>query len=131
MTRLPSPPPWIRWVVVAVVAGGIFVASVSTPPRGGLSELGPLGLVGFDKWLHTAAYAGLGFVLFLALLPSRTPTRALVGAVVLAAAYGLGIELAQGLFPARSTDPVDAAVNAVGAVLGGTAGISAWLFRRP
>lgn len=117
--RLPSPPRWLRWLAVAVVAGGLFVASVLTPPSGGVPDLGPLGLVGFDKWLHIAGYAGLGAVLFFAVIPSRRPAQAFVVAVALAAVYGVGIELVQGPLPARSADPLDAVANGVGAVLGG------------
>lgn len=125
VTRLPSPPRWLRWLAVAVVAGGLFVASVVTPPSGGVPTLGPLGLVGFDKWLHTAAYAALGATLFLALVPPRRSRRALVAAVVLAAVYGVGVELVQGPLPARSTDPADALANGLGAALGGLSGLLA------
>jgi VanZ family protein len=123
--RFPSPPRWLRWLAVVVVAGGLFVASVVTPPSGGIPELGPLGLVGFDKWLHTAGYAGLGAVLFLALVPSRRSERALLVAVALAAVYGVGIELVQGPLPARAADPTDALANSVGALLGGFSGLVA------
>ncbi|SEO24742.1 VanZ like family protein [Halogranum amylolyticum] len=123
--RLPPPPRWLRWLAVAVVAGGLFVASVVTPPSSGVPTLGPLDLVGFDKWLHTAAYAALGATLFLALVPLRRPRRALVAAVVLAAVYGVGIELVQGPLPARSTDSADALANGLGAGLGGLAGLLA------
>lgn len=125
MTRLPTPPRWLRWAVVTVVAGSIFVASVLDPPSSGVPALGPLGLVGFDKWLHTAAYAGLGFVLFVALVPPRHPERALAVAVVVAAVYGVGIELVQGPLPERSLDAADALANAFGALVGGVAGIVA------
>ncbi|WP_089866282.1 VanZ family protein [Halogranum rubrum] len=117
--RLPTPPTWLRWSAVVVVASGLFVASVLTPPSGGVPELGPLGLVGFDKWLHTVAYAALGGTLFLALAPLRRPTRAFVAAVVFAALYGVGIELVQAPLPARAADPTDALANTLGALLGG------------
>lgn len=121
--RLPTPPKWLRWSAVVVVASGLFVASVLTPPSSGVPELGPLGLVGFDKWLHTVAYASLSGVLFLALATSRRPRRAFVAAVVLAALYGVGIELVQAPLPARAADPTDALANTFGAVLGSVAAL--------
>lgn len=123
MIRLPSPPRWLRWGAVAVVATGLFVASVLTPPSSGIPELGPLGVVGFDKWLHTIAYAGLGFVLFHALAPPRQSRRALVVAIGLAIAYGVAIEFVQAPIPARSADPTDALANSFGALLGGLSGL--------
>lgn len=127
MTRLSSPPLWLRWGTVIAVAAALFVASV-VPPSGGVPELGPLGLVGFDKWLHTAGYAGLGAALFVALRPTRRLRDALALAVCLAAVYGVGIELVQALFPARQTDPTDALANTVGAILGGLVGVTVTRF---
>lgn len=121
--RLPSPPRWLRWTAVVVVTSGLFVASVLTPPSGGIPELGPFGLVGFDKWLHTLGYATLGGVLFLALVSRRQQKHALVAAVVLAAVYGVGIELVQAPLPARAADPTDALANTFGALLGGVSGL--------
>lgn len=125
VTTLPTLPRWLRWLAVAVVAGGIFVASVLTPPSSGVPTLGPFGLVGFDKWLHTFAYAGLAVVLFVALVPQRKPERALLVAIAVAAVYGVGIELVQGPLPERSLDAADAVANTFGALVGGVGGIVA------
>lgn len=97
----------------------ILVASVVDPPSGGASGLGPLGVVGVDKYYHAAAYAALASTV--AWARGRSTLRALVLAVLVATGYGFGIELVQSTLPARSFDLVDALANAVGATLGATA----------
>ncbi|WP_224268114.1 VanZ family protein [Haloprofundus salinisoli] len=109
-------PPRLRWAAVVVVAGGVFVASVVTPPSDGVPALGPFGLVGADKWLHAAAYAVVAGTLSHAL--STRVQRASLGGFVGGSVYGLGIELVQGLVPARQFDLLDAVANGVGAALG-------------
>ncbi|KTG09120.1 hypothetical protein AUR64_15090 [Haloprofundus marisrubri] len=101
---------------VLLVAGSVFVASVITPPGDGVPTLGPFGLVGADKWLHAAAYAGVAASLSHA-LATRT-RRAAVGGFLGGAVYGFCIELVQALVPARQFDLLDAAANALGAGVG-------------
>ena len=111
-------PGWLRWLAVVAVAGGILYASVLDPPASGLTPLGPLGLVGMDKWLHALAYAGLAGTLAVALAP-RTPTsRVVVLAGLLSVGYGVGIEFVQAPLPERSFSLADVAADAVGAALG-------------
>jgi VanZ family protein len=113
-----SVPGWARWVAVVAVAGGILYASVLDPTdSGGLPPLGPLGLVGLDKWLHAVAYAGLAGVLAVALSPGRRFARAAVLAVVLAVGYGVALEFVQAPLPERYFSVADMAADAVGAVL--------------
>ncbi|WP_224448816.1 VanZ family protein [Haloprofundus salilacus] len=106
----------LRWAAVLFVAGGVFVASVVTPPGDGVPTLGPFGLVGADKWLHAAAYAAVAGTLAHALTPSTE--RAAAGGFLGGAVYGLCIELVQWFIPARQFDLLDAAANGVGAALG-------------
>ncbi|WP_202932649.1 VanZ family protein [Halorussus salinus] len=122
-TSAVRPPTWLRWLAVAVAAGGIFFASVLDPPSSGVPPVGPLGLLGFDKWLHALAYAGLAGALATALAPSHGPaasrspavTAALAG--LLAVGYGVGIEFVQAPLPERSFSVLDMAANATGAVV--------------
>lgn len=118
MGRAARVPPSARWLLVALVAGGILVASVLprstgvTPPPGP----GPVGVVGADKWLHALAYAGLAGTLLYALAPTGRSTLTVVTIVLgLAAAFGLAVELIQVPLPTRRFEPLDAAANAVGA----------------
>lgn len=105
----------IRWVVVALVAGAILVASV-TRPTGLRGALGPLGVVGLDKWLHAAAYAVLAVALAYA-LAERDATAAAVTVFLAAMAFGLGVELLQAAIPYRDFSPLDLVANGVGATV--------------
>ncbi|WP_321112156.1 VanZ family protein [Halorussus salinisoli] len=109
------PPTWLRWVAVAVVAGGIFFASVLDPPSSGVPSLGPLGTFGMDKWLHALAYAALAGTLASALAPGRSPTVVAALAGLLAVGYGVGIEFVQAPLAARSFSVADMVADAVGA----------------
>lgn len=98
-----------QWVFVAVLAAGILVASVV--PGGGASALGPLGVVGLDKWLHAIGYATLAGAVTVAY------GRVTVG-VGAAVAYGVFIEFVQLGVPSRSGSVLDALANLAGAVVG-------------
>jgi VanZ family protein len=112
------PPLWLRWLAAAVVAGGIFFASVLDPPSSGVPSLGPLGIVGLDKWLHAFAYAGLAGTLAVAFAPGRGPAATVALAGLLALGYGVGIEFVQAPLAERSFSTADMAANAFGAGLG-------------
>ncbi|WP_254536060.1 VanZ family protein [Halomarina litorea] len=123
---LPLTPPLVRYGLVGLVAGGILLASVVDPPSTGPTPLGPLGLLPLDKWLHALGYGGLTGALAYAMVPrtvpgdgrpERTVLAGLAVAVAVAAGYGFGIELVQGMLPARSFDVADAAANGTGALL--------------
>ncbi|KAB1192446.1 antibiotic resistance protein VanZ [Haloferax sp. MBLA0076] len=104
-------------LVVLGYALVVLVASVVPTPPGGLTPSGPLGLVGLDKWVHGVGYAVLGFGLALA---SRAQRGTEIGhVIVVASAYGAGIELVQATLPYRSFSIADAGANVLGAVLGG------------
>jgi VanZ family protein len=111
-------PRWLRWAAVAVVAGGILYASLLDPPTSGLAPLGPLGLLGMDKWLHALAYAALAGTVALALAPRAGTARVVVLAVIVSVAYGVGIEFAQAPLPERSFSVADMAADAVGVGVG-------------
>ncbi|SFF86777.1 VanZ like family protein [Halopelagius inordinatus] len=108
-TRLRRVAPVLCWSVAVVVA------SVVSPPSGGLSTAGPFG-VGVDKWLHLGAYWGVALLAAVAL--RARGRRAFAAAVTVGVALGVSLELVQGTLPARSLDAADAFVNGVGALLG-------------
>lgn len=107
----------LRWLAVLAVAAVILYWSVVPPPTGGRRLLGPLGLVGLDKWLHAIAFAGLAATLVLALGPSPRSHLVIVTTVIgVTVAYGVGIELVQLAVPTRQFSVADLAADAVGAV---------------
>ncbi|WP_379813707.1 VanZ family protein [Halorientalis brevis] len=109
-------------VLYAVI---VFGGSVVPPPSSGISPAGPFGLVGADKWLHAATYAAF-VVLVVYALWTVTP-RLLVVAVVVASAYGAGLEVVQSFLPLRSFDLLDMLANVLGALL---AGVVLWVLSR-
>lgn len=109
-----------RLALAAGVAGAILVASVVPPPAGTGKALGPLGVVGADKWTHALAYATLAVAVAYA-GHARTVGR-LLGAAAVATAVGLLVEAVQLGLPWRSFGLADAAANALGAL----AGVAAW-----
>lgn len=106
-----------RAVPAIVYAGIVFAASVVNPPSGGVPAVGPLGLVGADKWVHATAYAVL--TVFLAYALRATTFRLLVAVAVVASVYGVGIELVQSTLPFRTFDRLDAAANTLGVLVAG------------
>ncbi|RDZ54463.1 antibiotic resistance protein VanZ [Haloferax sp. Atlit-4N] len=117
--------PW-RAAVALGYALVVLVASIVPTPPGSLTPMGPLGLVGLDKWVHAAGYAGLGFA-FASAVRARG-RKEVVGAVVVAAAFGAGIELVQAVLPYRSFGVADAGANLLGAVVGGALWVAvAWV----
>lgn len=73
-----------------------------------------------DKWVHISLYAVLGLLCFRAIRGSfaMSPRRVLVAAVALVLLYGISDELHQKWVPLRSPDPMDAAADLVGGILG-------------
>lgn len=103
----------------------------SSPDGGTTTTLGPLGLVGADKWLHAAGYAVLAGTLVPVVSRSdraHTGPRIVLLAVAVAAGVGLGVELLQWPHPGRTASAADATANLVGAVAG--AGVSVLVNRR-
>ncbi|MFC5367880.1 VanZ family protein [Salinirubrum litoreum] len=130
-----------RWLAVAgLVTLGLVGASLvppalvfgSSPDGGATTEvLGPLGLVGADKWLHGAGYAVLAGTLLPAVSRTdrdRSGLRVVLLAVAVAAGVGLGVELLQWPHPGRTASVADATANLVGAALG--AGVAVTVGRR-
>ena len=73
----------------------------------------PLPGVGSDKLAHTGAFLALAF-----LVDAAWPTRAIGWrALALLAAYGAGIEIAQGYVPNRFTSAMDLIANLTGLIL--------------
>lgn len=140
---------WARLVAPVGWAGVVLVASV-VEPGGGPPAPPVLGLPA-DKLLHGLAYATLAATIAVGLAtPRRSDTvatsrsgdavagslrhrsvrRVVLLAVVTATAYGLVIEGVQYPLPYRSFELLDAAANAVGAVLGAAGWLAGVLVRR-
>lgn len=124
--RVPLLPALFRWGAVAAVAAFVLYFSVlAVPPESPLDTV-RFSIVPLDKWRHFLAYAGLGGALAYAIadwdLEART---ALALVITLVVAYGVGIELLQGLRPNRHLSAADAYANALGAVL-----VAPWFWLR-
>lgn len=107
----------LRYAAVLGVALLIVAASVTRPSPGAPDVVFGVPL---DKVLHALAYAGFAALLAYALLPPGAPlsARTLALVVVVAVAFGAGVELLQGALPYRSMSLADAAADLAGAVAG-------------
>lgn len=86
-------------------------------------------ILSHDKIAHLLLYAGLAFLVRLALRGTRLgPLAALAGAVAIASAYGATDELHQRFVPGRTCDVWDWAADTLGALVG--AGAAAASLRR-
>ncbi len=107
---------------VAVWAGILLSMAVSR-------DLGPLEDVQVvahqDLAGHLVEYVVLGALVALALLrtTSYTPLEAFLVTVFLSAAYGLLLEGLQAFVPERTASAADAAMNTLGALVGGAISI--------
>lgn len=111
--RIPVLPSWVRWGLVALVAGGLLVLSLGPTPA--VLE-GPAGFAYGDELQHVVAYAILALTITYAWLSAaqRPMVRGvLVFAIV--ATYGLAIEGLQSLVPSRSPDLGDGIADILGA----------------
>lgn len=113
----------LQWFVVLLVAAIICYLSVFASPDVGVSRLGPLGLVGRDKWFHAVGYAVFAVSIVVALASHRYRRHAILLAVVGAVGFGIAMEFAQLAVPLRHTSDMDVIADTVGAV-GGVAGWS-------
>ncbi len=105
-----------RWLLVALVAGGILVASLV--PTGGGTTPTLLG-VGLDKWQHLGGYAALAVVLGYALRAGDRPrTETLVVAFAVTVGYGVLIECLQLPLATRAFSVGDMLADALGAAVG-------------
>jgi VanZ family protein len=102
-----------RITVTVAVALAILVGSVVRPRWFGVA--GTANTAGLTAWLHLVGYAALGATV-VPFFGSRW--RGLAVAVVVATAYGAGIELLQFGLAYRTASSVDFAVNGLGATLG-------------
>lgn len=107
-----------QWGAVVVVAIGILIASLLSPPVDVGSSLGPLSVVGADKWAHAIGYGLLAGTLAIALGGGSFSERMVIAlAFGLTMSYGLGIELLQLTVPRRQFDLFDLVANGAGAVV--------------
>jgi VanZ family protein len=124
MARLTGP-----WLLVAICASGIFIASsLSQPPMVSTWDLPHL-----DKLYHAIAYSALTFALIRALYftcATRPITPLLFSAAVMTVVYGVFDECHQAFTPYRVMSLYDLLADATGAGIG----VATWLWaqrRRP
>ena len=113
-----------RWLAVGFVAVSILVVSVVPIPGAVPEESAGLST---SLLFHLGGYAILSTTLSAALGTRLTTGRSVAVAVVATTGYGAAIEGIQLFLPYRTGDPIDVAVNAVGALVGACAW---WLSRR-
>lgn len=114
-----------RFSVATSFAIAVVIASMMPAPADPLSNLGPLGLFGVDKWIHLGAYALLAFLgAFVALSRSLMILAAIT---VLTVLFGLGVEVLQGAIAWRTMEAADVLANTVGAVVGVTVWQITWV----
>jgi VanZ family protein len=114
--RLPVLPRWIRWAVVALVAGTVLLGSV-VDTGGAVASWGPLGVLRADKYFHAAGYATLAIAVAYAMAHHGTD-RVVVGVAFLSAVlFGFGVECLQYGLSHRTFSLADASANAAGAAL--------------
>ncbi|WP_266078504.1 VanZ family protein [Haladaptatus caseinilyticus] len=109
------------WLLALILAVGICYFSVFSTPDAGVSSLGPLGLVGMDKWYHAVGYGALGALLAIAMSNDDRMATSVVFIALMAIAgatgYGILMEIAQAFVPVRHTGIGDVIADAVGASL--------------
>lgn len=105
-----------RWLVAAIVAGVILVASL-VPVDGGTTPT-LLG-VGLDKWQHTAGYALLAVAVSHALgATEQSIAQRRLRTVGVVVGYGVLIEMLQLPLATRLFTVTDVLANTVGALVG-------------
>jgi VanZ family protein len=105
------------WLVAGLLLLAFGLVSALSPPPPGLVAVN-------DKLLHTA-----GFLAYMAWFGGVFERRFLPGVALLLAAYGLLIELLQGLTPIRQAEGLDLVADVAGILLGwllSAAGLSHW-----
>ena len=110
-TAVPAP---TRFSLAGGFAIAVALASMMHAPATPFAQNGPLGLFGFDKWVHVGSYALVAFFLAYALVARTTAT--LVAIAVVTVVLGIGVELIQSTIPWRSMETVDVAANTAGTV---------------
>lgn len=130
------------WQLPVAVAAAVLLASLVPLPGGAPTDPGPVGLT---EPFHLLGYGALAAALVGPLraairdrigfrsdtpAPRRPSTRTLaaVSAILVATAFGFGVEVVQGQLPWRSFAVADALVNATGALIG--AAVAVLLDRR-
>jgi VanZ family protein len=108
------------WAVVLAYASLIFYLSSLSHPAPWLTRHV------WDKALHTTEYAGLGFLLALALAETARlrPLALLFAAAGLATLYGATDEFHQHFVPGRTADWHDLLADCIGGTTGALLGIS-------
>jgi VanZ family protein len=105
-----------RWRLAAAIWAAAIVVLGVVPIGPMVQAIGPPDPVTTTG--HFVAYAGLGFILVIALGDWRVSARLLALALALAVALGVVVELIQGPIPYRDASLLDLAVDVAGAAVG-------------
>lgn len=105
----------LSWL--AVVAWAAVLFGLSSIPG---SDIPESSVPSADKWVHVSLYAVLGLLCSRAIRGSSAMSerRVLLASVALVLLYGISDEVHQIWVPLRSPDPMDAAADLVGGILG-------------
>lgn len=101
-----------RWLPPLLWAG-VILFGTSLP-----SEAVPVQTSNVDKILHFTIYAVFAYLLTRQISEAASPWRAVLPAIVLAAAFGAADEWHQRFIPGRSTELADWYADVLGATLG-------------
>jgi VanZ family protein len=104
-----------RWLPPLAWAGVILLGT-SLP-----QDAVPVSTTGIDKILHFTIYSVFAFLLTRQISEDTTRWRAVAGAIVVAAAFGVVDEWHQGFIPGRSPELADWIADATGAAFGAVA----------
>ena len=111
---IPLVPRWLRYLGAGAVAGVLLYFSVLSAPPVAPPDPGPF----WDKQLHFLSYGGFTLALAYATTHLRETIRKRMLLVLsIAIAYGVLLELLQGLQPQRYLSLGDALANVVGTLL--------------
>lgn len=119
---MPAP---TRFSIAGGFALAVVVASMMWAPAVPFAQQGPLGLVGFDKWVHFGSYAG---IMFLFAWAFHAKSMGLLLAIAFATfLLGAGVELIQSTIPYRTMNAADVVANGAGVVFA----LGVWEVIRP
>ncbi len=108
------------WLLVIVAASVVDPATIlellGASPTAGADGAG--GASAFTA-AHLVAYGVLTWLLVDGVGPNMRGLRAVLAAIAIAAAVGVGVELLQAPLAARTASVTDALVNGIGAIAGG------------
>lgn len=115
----------LRW---AILWAGVIMWLCLIPGKS-LPQWHWFDMLDLDKTVHAGMFFVLALLLAQAFVGNGSPTRYLLWAVLISAAYGVSTEVMQGLEAlGRRADPLDMLANTIGACA--SAGYATWRERR-